>query len=84
MAEAGLYPLLERTKDSKVGFGTKPQALITGWEKDILPSYVLYLDVDIIVAKVRAAGNMKSILCCFLKDFDVDSTILLTGFYDNI
>lgn len=61
MSEANLYDLLHSTKDSKVGFGTKPQSLITGWEKGILPNYVLYLDIDIIIAKNTPEFNLDTI-----------------------
>ena len=50
--EAGLHTLMDQRSPpyERIGFGTKPMSLIYGWERDILPPYVLYLDVDIIVA----------------------------------
>lgn len=50
--EAGLHTLMDQRNPpyERIGFGTKPMSLIYGWEREILPPYVLYLDVDIIVA----------------------------------
>ena len=50
--EAGLHTLMDQRNPpyERIGFGTKPMSLIYGWERDLLPPYVLYLDVDIIVA----------------------------------
>lgn len=50
--EAGLHTLMNQRDPpyERIGFGTKPMSLIYGWEREMLPPYVLYLDVDIIVA----------------------------------
>lgn len=49
MKEAGLDKLYKETNDQKYGFGIKPQALITGWKRNILPEKVLLFDVDIVL-----------------------------------
>eukprot|EP01041_Mallomonas_annulata_P005410 gene5410-10825_t len=59
--EGGLYDILEETQDSKVGFGTKPQALIHGFSKGILPDKVLYLDIDVIIADISEEFNLMKI-----------------------
>ena len=48
-ATAGLDELMNIKKYERIGFGTKPQSLIYGWERGVLPEYVLYLDIDIII-----------------------------------
>ena len=48
----------KKKKYERIGFGTKPMALLYGWDEGLLPEYVLYLDVDVIVSGdyAEAAG----------------------------
>lgn len=62
MAAAGLDRLYAINGDDKLGFGTKPQAILTGWDMDILPEYVIYLDVDIAVSSASPRFNLYSIV----------------------
>ena len=56
-----LEELYMKYKDTKIGFGTKPQALIYGWERGILPEHVLYLDVDVIVVHTTAEFSLNRV-----------------------
>eukprot|EP00607_Mallomonas_marina_P009850 CAMPEP_0182419372 /NCGR_PEP_ID=MMETSP1167-20130531/3834_1 /TAXON_ID=2988 /ORGANISM="Mallomonas Sp, Strain CCMP3275" /LENGTH=572 /DNA_ID=CAMNT_0024594261 /DNA_START=114 /DNA_END=1832 /DNA_ORIENTATION=- len=58
MVEAGLDKILEEDGDNKIGFGTKAMSLIYGFENDILPDKVLYLDVDVIVLQRTEEFNL--------------------------
>jgi len=59
--EAKLEELYMKYKDTKIGFGTKPQALIYGWERGILPEHVLYLDVDVIVVHTTEEFSLNRV-----------------------
>lgn len=49
LEEAHLTSLYRQNRDDKLVFGTKPQALLSGWKYGVLPDFVLLLDMDVII-----------------------------------
>ena len=80
-AEAGLDALQQQAakKYERIGFGTKPMALIYGWSQGLLPEYVLYLDVDVIVSGDSTSSG-RALLDVFQPLLHYDVAAVFEGF----
>lgn len=58
LKESGLDKLYEQTGDTKFGFGTKAYSILAGWKMRVLPEYVIYFDVDIVIIEVTQRWNL--------------------------
>lgn len=61
LKDAKLDEVIERTGDTKFGFATKAQSLLTGWDLGVLPDKVLHLDVDIILLSTSERRNLYNL-----------------------
>jgi hypothetical protein len=80
MAAAGLDKLYAISGDDKLGFGTKPQSILTGWEMGILPEYVIYLDVDTSIASASPRFNLYSMVEPLIKVMESSIIVWMIGY----
>ncbi len=61
LKENGVDEIIRETGDVKFGFAAKAQALITGWEKGLIPDKVIHFDADIAVVATYPHFNLLNV-----------------------
>ena len=61
LAENGVDDIIRETGDVKFGFAAKAQALITGWERGLIPDKVIHFDADIAVVATYPHFNLLNV-----------------------
>ena len=61
LEEGGINDIIQQTGDVKFGFACKAQALISGWDKGLLPDRVIHFDVDIAIVSTYPSFNLYNV-----------------------
>eukprot|EP01041_Mallomonas_annulata_P008439 gene8439-17401_t len=61
MKESGVDVLIKKTGDTKFGFISKAQSMLTGWDWGVLPDKIVHLDVDIVFISKDERRDMYSV-----------------------
>jgi len=61
LKESKVDKIIEATGDSKFGFISKAQSLLTGWSWGVLPERVIHLDVDIVLMSSDEGRDLHTV-----------------------